>query len=275
MLEVVAGRDPMPTLYPPYVQGLFAEQAEPHPTVVNNVETLSNVPHILTKGADWFRSMGTEDTPGTMVYTISGDVRRHGVVELPMGTRLSELVYGFGGGFEAGRAPRAAVSGVSNGPLTAALFDTPMDFGSMQAVGSGLGSGGFVIYDDTVCMAQVAEHLSRFLWHESCGQCPPCKLGTGALTERFEALANGSADIGVLEEIGAWTSRVTDSNRCGLGAGQRALAVGFVERFFDDFAAHMGRPCGRDRQTPLLAKLIDLDGDRFVVDTDYFDRTQP
>ncbi len=275
MLEVIAGRDPMPTLYPPYVQGLFADQTHPNPTVVNNVETLSNVPHIISHGAEWFRSFGTQDTPGTMVYTISGDVRRHGVVELPMGTRLSELIYGFGGGLEAGRAPRGVVSGVSNAPLSASMLDVPMDFGSMQAVGSGLGSGGFVVYDDSACMAQVAEHLSRFLWYESCGQCPPCKLGTGALAGRFAALADGSGDAAVLEEIGAWTTRVTDANRCGLGAGQRALAAGFVERFIDDFVAHLGRPCGRDRSRPLLPKLLDLDGDRFVVDTSYLDRTQP
>jgi len=254
------------------VQGLFADHSHPNPTVVNNVETLSNVPHILRNGSDWFRSIGTEDTPGTMVFTVSGDVRRHAVVELPMGTPLSTLVYEIGQGFAEGRSAKAAVSGVSNGPLTAALFDTPMDFGSMRRVGSGLGSGGFVVFDDSVCMAQVAADLSRFLSIESCGQCPPCKLGSGALTERFEALIGSRADLGTLEELVAWTSRVSDANRCGLGAGQQALAAGLLEAFWDDFVAHLDTDCGRDRPGSLLPKLVEFDGGRFVVDEDYFER---
>jgi NADH:ubiquinone oxidoreductase subunit F (NADH-binding) len=265
MLEVVAGRDPLPTLYPPYVQGLFGDGVHPNPTVVNNVETLSNVPQILRNGAAWFRSIGTEDTPGTMVFTISGDVRRHAVAELPMGTPLSELVYGVGGGFAAGRGPKAVLSGVSNAPLVASQIDTPMDFGSMRRAGSGLGSGGFVAFDDSACMAQVAAEFSRFLWAESCGQCPPCKLGAEALTDRFGRIAAGTADMGVLEEAAAWTARVTDANRCGLGAGQRGLAAGFLERFWDDFAAHAPSGCGRRRSGPLLPVLVDLHGDRFVI----------
>jgi NADH:ubiquinone oxidoreductase subunit F (NADH-binding) len=239
---------------------------------VNNVETLSNVPHILRNGPDWFRSFGTEDSPGTMVFTVSGDVRRHAVAELPMGTPLSVLVHGVGEGFAEGRSLKAAVSGVSNPPLPPERIDTPMDFGSMKRIGSGLGSGGFVAFDDTVCMAEVAAQLSRFLWIESCGQCPPCKLGTGALTERFEALVGSQADAGTLEEAVAWTSRVSDANRCGLGAGQQALAAGFLEDFWDDFVVHMDADCGRDRSGMLLPKLVDLDDGRFVLDEGYFDR---
>ena len=275
LLEVVAGRDPLPTLYPPYVQGLLGDTVRPNPTVVNNVETLSNVPHILRHGADWFRSFGTPDAPGTMVFTISGDVRRHGIVELPMGTPLSVLVFEVGAGLEAGRSPRAILSGVSNAPLTAAALDTPMDFASLRAAGAGLGSGGFTVYDDTACMAQVAAQLATFLSRESCGQCPPCKLGTTALADRFAALGSGHANEGTLEEAAAWTARVTDANRCGLGAGGQALAAGFLERFWDDFVHHLARPCGRDRQEMLLPKIVDLAGERFVLDDGYFDRTAP
>ncbi len=258
LLEVVAGRDPMPTLYPPYVRGLFAEGVESHPTVVNNVETLSNVPHILRNGPDWFRSIGTEDTPGTMVFTISGDVVTEAVVELPMGTPLSDLVFGVAGGPVPGRSIRAVVSGVSNAPLAADLLGTPMDFGSMRRVGSGLGSGGFIVYDDTACMARVAATLSGFLADESCGQCPPCKLGTGALRDRFAALADGTARPGTLEEIAAWTTRVTDSNRCGLGGGQAVLAAGFVSAFGEELVLHLDGTCGRDR-TEILPALVDYD----------------
>lgn len=265
LLEVVAGRDPLPTLYPPYVRGLFAEGPASNPTVVNNVETLCNVPHILRNGAEWFRSFGTADTPGTMVFTVSGDVRVEAVVELPMGTPLAELVHDVAGGPPPGRTVRAVVSGVSNAPLPAHLLATPMDFGSMRGAGSGLGSGGFIVYDDDACLARVAATLSGFLADESCGQCPPCKLGTTALSERFAALADGTARPGTLEEIAAWTTRVTDSNRCGLGGGQSVLAAGFVAAFGSDLAAHLDGPCGRDRReaVPLLTGYDEASG-RFL-----------
>ena len=261
LLEVVAGRDPLPTLYPPYVQGPFAEPGSPNPTVVNNVETLSNVPHILQHGAEWYRSMGTPDSPGTMVFTVSGDVAREGVVELPMGTPLSVLVHGFGEGPAAGRRVEAVVSGVSNVPLTAAQIDAPMSFEGMAAAGSGLGSGGFVVYDDTACLPQVAAVLSRFLWRESCGQCPPCKLGTGELTERFTRVAAGEADGGDLEEALAWVERVTDANRCGLGAGQRALASGFMERFWQDFVDHLEAGCPDGHSPRPVPSIVAYDPD--------------
>jgi NADH:ubiquinone oxidoreductase subunit F (NADH-binding) len=248
----------MPTLYPPYVRGLFAEGSASNPTVVNNVETLSNVPHVLRNGAEWFRSLGSEDTPGTMVFTVSGDVTREAVAELPMGTPLSELVFGVGEGPVPGRTVRAVVSGVSNAPLTPDLLNTPMDFGSMRRAGSGLGSGGFIVCDDTACIARVAATLSGFLAEGSCGQCPPCKLGTEGIRDRFAALADGTARPGTLEEIAAWTTRVTDANRCGLGAGQAVLAAGFVAAFGEELSAHLDGPCGRERDDTLPA-LVDYD----------------
>ena len=204
LLEVIEGRDPLPRLNPPYVQGLFQQGGGiAGPAVVNNVETLCNVPHIVTRGAAWFRSQGTEDTPGTMVFTIGGDVRRQAVVEMEMGVPLSFLIYGPGNGLPAGRRPMLVGSGVSNRPLSSAQLDTPLNFGSMRAVGSGLGSGGFTVYDDTACVVQVAAGISEFLQRSSCGQCPPCNLGTQAIADAFGALAAGGSGSSELDRIAA------------------------------------------------------------------------
>jgi NADH:ubiquinone oxidoreductase subunit F (NADH-binding) len=267
LLEVIEGNDPLPRLVPPYVEGLFAAGDDANPAAVNNVETLSNIPHIVARGAPWFRSMGTEESPGTMVFTVSGDVQREAVVELEMGTPLSFLVYGVGEGTAPGREAKAVVSGVSNVPLPGPLLETPLSFEGMRAAGSGLGSGGFVVYDDTACMARVGEVLSSFLNRESCGQCPPCKLGTGAITERFGRLHASERRTADLEEIVAWMTRVTDANRCGLGGGQQALARGLLEHFWEELSAHLEGHCPSDRSIP-LPKLEDYDAaaGRFVLD---------
>lgn len=249
LLEVIEGNDPLPRLYPPYVQGLFeGTKGESRPTVVNNVETLSNIPHILANGSDWFRSFGTDTSPGTMVFSIGGDVRREAVAELEMGTPLSLLVYAIGGGMEAGRHPVLVANGVSNRPLRPVELETPLDFDALQAIGSGLGSGGFTVYDDTACVVQVAAALSDFLNEGSCGQCPPCKLGTGEIEERFRTLARGEGRALDIEELAAWSIRVTDANRCGLGAGQQALARGILDAFPEHLAEHIGgEPCPKER----------------------------
>ena len=218
------------------------------PVLVNTVETLCNVPHIGANGSSWFRSFGTEGTPGTMVFTIGGDVVREAVVELEMGTPLSHLVYGVGGGLTGGHDPLLVTNGVSNRAVLAAELDTPLDFDSLRAIGSGLGSGGFTVYDETVCVAQLGAELSTFLNRGSCGQCPPCKLGTGEIALRLRRMAEGSAEPSALEEVAAWSMRVTDANRCGLGAGQRAVASGLLVDFPDRLAAHsQGHGCGSRR----------------------------
>ena len=248
LLEVIEGRDALPRLFPPYVQGLFAAGDDANPAAVNNVETLSNVPHVLGNGADWYRSYGTEDSPGTMVFTVGGDVLVEAVAELELGTPLASLLYQVGGGLQAGRRLKMVVSGVSNRPLPPSRIDTPLEFGGMKAAGSGLGSGGFIVYDDTVCVAQVGAALSGFLYRASCGQCPPCKLGTQAITGRLTKLADGGGGLGEIEELLAWVAEVTDANRCGLGAGQQALAEGLLADFTDDLGHHIdGRGCPSDR----------------------------
>jgi NADH-quinone oxidoreductase subunit F len=276
LLEVIEGRDPLPRLYPPYVvglgtgmsAGLGAGSAGPsdrvNPTLVNNVETLANVPALLARGPEWFRSVGTERSPGTMVFTISGDVRTPTVAELPLGTPLSILVYGVGGGLEAGRRVASVWSGVSNAPLNAAQVDTPLSFEAMELAGSGLGSGGLSVYDDTSCIADVAQVMSTFLAVESCGQCPPCKLGTASLADDFASFHTGEASYRTLEEMTATMQRVTDANRCGLGAGQQAVAAGVLARFADDLERHLTHGCHTQRRVR-LPKLLDLTTDGFTL----------
>ncbi|MBW3537172.1 MAG: hypothetical protein KY395_05285, partial [Actinobacteria bacterium] len=205
LLEVIEGAAPLPRLFPPHEHGLFAtapqtgwEATAPraghtgshqsNPTAVNNVETLSNVPHILVKGAEWFRSIGPENSPGTLVCTVVGDVRRPSVGEMDMGTPLSEVIDVVGGGVGEGRAVKAVLSGVANPVLPSDRLDTPLDYEAFAEAGSGLGAAGFIVYDDTACMVEVARLFSRFLYVESCGQCPPCKRGSGEITERLAAL---------------------------------------------------------------------------------------
>ncbi len=243
MLEVIEGRDPLPRVLPPYLAGLADPDGTEMATVVNNVETLANVPAIIAMGSDWFRSTGTDESPGSMVFTVSGDVVDAVVVELPLGTPLSYLVYGPGGGMRQGRRPKLVVSGVSNRPLTEAELDTPLSYEALAAIGSGLGSGGFIVYDDSTCAVEVAAALSGFLSEGSCGQCPPCKLGTTAFSSGFMSMLDGRADLEEVEALTGWISRVTDANRCGLGAGQRALASGIFGQFAEDVVACLDGTC--------------------------------
>lgn len=243
MLEVIEGKDPLPRLVPPYVQGIQAPDGTEYATVVNNVETLANVPGIIANGAGWYREAGTDRSPGSMIFTVSGDVRTPAVTELALGTPLSYLIYGAGGGMEAGRRPKLVVSGVSNRPLTAAELDTPLSFEGMAGIGSGLGAGGFIVYDDRTCAVEVGAALSGFLQVGSCGQCPPCKLGTTEFATGFGRLLDGAGTLDDVELMAAWVSRVTDANRCGLGAGQQALASGILEKFADDVVACLEGRC--------------------------------
>ena len=286
LLEAIEGKDPLPRWYPPYILGLHVELVAGvgaatvgaddrfNPTVVNNVETLSNVPHILREGPDWFRAVGTPTSPGTMVFTVVGDVKREAVAELPMGTPLSFLVYAVGEGLEEGRRVKAVFPGVSNAPIPNRLLETPMDFDSMRDVGSGVGSGGMIVYDDTACIVEAGWVLSRFLSRESCGQCPPCKLGTRSITELFGELHSGQDNPMVVDQLAAWAQRVTDANRCGLGQGQRALAVGILHHFAQEVMAHAGSPCWSSKRLS-LPKIVDEEPGRMVYDESYFEWRSP
>jgi len=276
LLEVIEGKPPLPRLLPPYEQGLFATgsqmgwEAVPrqpghghardvsNPTLVNNVETLANVAPILLRGAEWFRSMGTADSPGHAVATVVGDVVRPGVAEVELGTRLIDVIDEVGGGARPGRRIKAAFSGISNPVVTADNLHTRLTYEDMAAIGSGLGAVGFAVYDDTACMVEVAFQYSRFLWIESCGQCPACKLGTEEITHRLneiEACRGSEEDVAV---IGARLGNVTDGNRCYLPVEEQHVVGSILRAFPEEFASHLEGNCPNPRADLIAPKIVDL-----------------
>jgi len=274
LLEVIEGNDPLPRWLPPYLHGLFATAPQlgwtPHepeaghrgahesnPTAVNNVETLANVAHILARGAEWFRSLGTPESAGTVVCTVVGDVEQPGVIEVELGTPLRAVLDAHGAP-RAGRTIKAVLSGVTNVVLTADQLDTPCSYEGFAAAGSGLGAAGFIVYDDTTCMVDVAALLSRFLWVESCGQCPPCKLGTGEITHALDEIATGRAEPSSLEAVNHWLDVVADGNRCFLPVEAQQMLGSLLRAFPEDFDSHLAGTCPspRDLEVP---KLLDID----------------
>jgi NADH-quinone oxidoreductase subunit F len=288
MLEVIEGKPPLPRWFAPHEHGLFADSPQtgwestvrvglgggPHPTLVNNVETLSNVPHILTHGADWFRSMGTAESAGTIVTTVVGDVIAPDVGEVEMGTPLSTVIDIVGSGLHPGRTVKAVFSGVANRVVTAADLGVPVSYEGFQSIGSGMGSAGFIVYDDEACMVDAAYRFSRFLSIESCGQCPPCKLGSGAITEHLQRLETGGGDQTDLAGIVRWLERVTDGNRCYLAVEERVMVESVMRAFPEEFDRHaeLGR-CPHPRRDP-MPKLVDL-SDGVAVYDETFWRKRP
>ena len=286
MLEVIEGKPPLPRWFPPYDQGLFAASPqggweagphgahrrgdEPNPTLVNNVETLANVPHILARGADWFRSMGTAESPGTIVATVVGDVVAPDVGEVELGTPLGALIDAVGSGVAPGRTVKAVFSGVANPVVVAAQLDTPVIYEGFAAIDSGMGSAGFIVHDDTACMVDAAYRFSRFLYVESCGQCPPCKMGSGEITARLERIETGVGDDRDLEVIGHWLERVTDGSRCFLAAEEQRVVSSVLRAFPEEFAEHLERQgCPRPSRRP-MPKLLDLDGGAATYDESFW-----
>jgi NADH-quinone oxidoreductase subunit F len=274
MLEVIEGKPPLPRWFPPYEHGLFAGSPqegweagprrpqrrgdEPNPTLVNNVETLANVPHILAKGADWFRSTGTAESPGTIVTTVVGDVIAPDVGEVELGTPLGAVIDAVGSGVAPGRTVKAVFSGVANPVITAEQLDTPVSYEGFTAIGSGMGSAGFIVHDDTACMVDAAYRFSRFLYVESCGQCPPCKMGSGEITMRLQRIETGDGDDRDLEVIGHWLGRVTDGNRCYLAVEEQRVVSSVLRAFPEEFAEHIEQHgCPRPSPRP-MPKLLDL-----------------
>ena len=270
LLEAIEGNDPLPRIFPPYTVGPFAGRGSANPTVVNNVETLANVPHILTRGPEWFRSFGTDSSPGTMVFILCGDMVRPGVYELPLGLPLRTLLWEIGGGPPEGRAFKAVFPGASNAVLGPEQFDTPLDFDSMRAVGSGLGSGGFVAYDGSACIVRATLAFSRFLYVESCAQCPACKRGSEEINDCLAAIERGEGSEADIETALARSLTVTGGQRCALPTGEELLVQSAIRGFEGEFREHLGRSCPRPRDLP-LPKLVDLDQatGRFVYDDQY------
>ena len=218
LLEAIDGRAPFPRIAPPYRQGVdevvetalrrrhAVEVARARrdglarrttlpapPTLVDNVETMANVARIIADGADWFRSVGTEQSPGTLVCTVTGRMQRHGVAEMPMGTPLRDVLDEIGGGAIDGHELVAAMSGVANALVPAAQFDTPISYEAMAAIGTGLGTGGFIVFDDSTDLVAVAQGVARFLGVESCGQCTPCKQDGLRVAELLDAARRSAA----------------------------------------------------------------------------------
>jgi len=291
LLEVIEGRAPLPRLLPPYEHGLFAtapqlgweatdtepgdeEQDLSNPTLVNNAETLSNVPHILAQGADWFRSHGTQRSPGTIVSTVVGDVVRPGYAEVDMGTPLRQVIEEIGGGVRPGHSVKAVFSGVANAVLTADRLDTPLTYEAMAAAGSGLGAAGFAVYDDTVCMVAIAQLFSRFLFVESCGQCPACKLNSEEITDRLATIEGCQGSDLDLEVIGARLREVTDANRCYLGTEEQLVVSSILRAFPEEFADHIEGNCPRPRPDLVVPKIVDLADGKVQYD-DRQGRKQP
>jgi len=256
LLEVIDGRGAMPRVYPPFVLGIRSTPTIDgyNPTIVNNVETLSHVAHILANGAEWFRSFGTEDTPGTMIFTLCGDVKKAGMYELPLGTTLNQLIYDIGGGPANSHPVRAVFSGVANRVMTEEIFDTPMGFGTLRQAGGGLGSAGMIVYDGSMSMLKVAIMFSDFLAKESCGQCVPCHTGCRNITEHLRKFADGRGSLDVLDDIRAECGRVTSQVRCYLPAEESILIPSILEKFPEEFN---GRAAGNGNAREPVLPLID------------------
>jgi NADH:ubiquinone oxidoreductase subunit F (NADH-binding) len=279
LLEVIEGEEPLPRMFPPYLYGLFsvspnvgwsanaARSAEgaggpaSNPTLVNNVETFAAVARIVAEGGDWYAAMGTPESSGTAICTVSGDTLRHGVGEFEMGTPLEEVLVELGGGLPEGRSVRYVLSGVANPVIRGVDIGVAVSHEGFESVGSGLGSCGFMVFDDRTDPVELARAVSRFLWVESCGQCPACKLGTGEVTRRLEQVLDGEGTPRVLSVIDARLANVTDSARCFLPAQEQRLVASLMADLRDPEARR-----GTQRRDLLTTKLVDLVDDRFTLD---------
>lgn len=268
--EVIEGRLPLPRIARPFMFGLFAQPPNDNPTLVNNVETLANVTHILADGSDWLRANGTDSSPGTMLFTVCGDVRREGVFELPLGTPLRHLVENLAGGPPPGTSFKAFFPGSSNTVLAPTELDVPLDFDSMRQIGSGLGSAGFAVFDDSTCMVKAGYLYSRFLYVESCGQCPACKFGTGEVTTLLDEVESGRGSDQTMETILMRARGSTDGQKCALPTGESLLIQSLVQVFADEFRNHVGHTCPDPRELT-FHKIVDWDAtaNRFVYDANY------
>lgn len=238
LLEAMQGREAKPKHKPPFyptVYGLYGK-----PTVVNNVETLSNIPHILSHGVEWFRSFGTKTSPGMMLFSISGDVNRPGVYELSLGIPLRKLIDDFGGGIKEGRTLKAVYpGGPSHAFLTPKDIDVPMDFDSLKAIGSGLGSAGVIVLDDTNCMVEHTLKFCNFFKDESCGQCPPCKMGTRYLHQILDKIEAGHGKPEDLQTLQQLSGFVKGRGDCTVITGAAVAVECSLRHFPDEFEAHI------------------------------------
>jgi NADH:ubiquinone oxidoreductase subunit F (NADH-binding) len=226
---------------------------------------MANLPAILAEGADWFREVGTDESPGTIVCTITGRTKRAGVAEVAMGTTLAEIIEQIGGGALDGRSLVAAVSGVANPIVLASQFDTPLTYEAMRDIGSGLGTAGFIVFDDATDMVAVAQAVSRFLAVESCGQCTPCKLDGVAISGALDRLRASEAHDDDLALVDRRLASVAFGARCNLATQQQVVVGSIREQFADAFAAHAAVDVPGAPQE-LIAELVDIAGDVATYD---------
>ncbi|HPC06785.1 MAG TPA: NADH-ubiquinone oxidoreductase-F iron-sulfur binding region domain-containing protein, partial [Anaerolineaceae bacterium] len=215
LLESIEGKRGEPRIRPPYptTSGLWGM-----PTLVNNVETLANVPAIIQHGAEWYRSIGTPSSPGTKVYTILGNVNVTGLIEVPMGITLREVIAIYGKGMKAGSTFKLAQTGGSSGSvIPASLQDTPMDFDSFAKTGVALGSGALLICDEETCVVDLAKVLLQFFRVESCGKCNPCRIGTERSYTILDSISQGTGTLKDLEDLKMLSDKMTTLSNCGLG----------------------------------------------------------
>ncbi|HEM61009.1 MAG TPA: 4Fe-4S dicluster domain-containing protein, partial [Chloroflexi bacterium] len=243
---------------PPYpaVSGLWGK-----PTNINNVETWANVPIIIDRGAEWYSEIGTDQSKGTKIFSVVGKINNTGLVEVPMGTTLSEIIHDIGGGIPGGRECKAVqLGGPSGGCIPSAHFDVPIDYESLQELGSMMGSGGMVVCDEDTCMVEFARYFMDFVQQESCGKCVPCRLGTRAMLEVLTRITQGEGSEGDIEYLLELGGQIKESSLCGLGQTAPNPVLSTIRYFRDEYEAHI-----RDKRCPshvckaLIQYTIDVD----------------
>ena len=237
LMTSIEGKRGEPRVRPPFpaVKGLFGV-----PTVLNNVETYANIPQIILKGADWFRSIGTEKSPGTKVFALGGKITNTGLVEGPMGTTLREVVEEIGGGVPGGHTFKAAqTGGPSGGCIPAKLIDTPIDYDNLIAIGSMMGSGGLIVMDETTCMVDIAKFFLEFTVDESCGKCTPCRVGTKRLLEILNKITSGNGTLEDIDKMEELCYYIKENSLCGLGQTAPNPVLSTLKYYRDEYEAHV------------------------------------
>lgn len=256
LIASIEGKRGEPRPRPPFpaVKGVYGK-----PTLLNNVETYANICPIILNGPEWFSQIGTEKSKGTKVFAIAGDINNTGLVEVPMGTTLREIVFDIGGGIPHGKQFKAAqTGGPSGGCLTAAHLDTPMDYESLKALGSMMGSGGLIVLDEDTCMVDIARFFLDFTRDESCGKCTPCRVGTTRMLEILTRITEGKGEEGDIERLETLAKAVQASSLCGLGQSAPNPVLSTLHYFRDEYEAHI-----REKRCP-AGHCVDLL--RFVID---------
>jgi NADH:ubiquinone oxidoreductase subunit F (NADH-binding)/(2Fe-2S) ferredoxin/Pyruvate/2-oxoacid:ferredoxin oxidoreductase delta subunit len=245
LIASIEGRRGMPRAKPPFPvdSGLWGK-----PTVINNVETLANVPNIIGKGAEWFSSYGTENSKGTKVFALTGKVKNTGLIEVPFGITLREIIYDIGGGIEGDRTFKAVqTGGPSGGCIPAEFLDIEVDYESLAQAGSIVGSGGMVVLDETDCMVNTAKFFLEFTQAESCGKCTPCRVGTKRLLEILERITTGNGKEGDIEFLEELSQYIKSASLCGLGMTAPNPVLSTLRYFRDEYQVHI-----RDKKCPAL-----------------------